>query len=196
MRFLYTITQLLFYVFGYQTQIVKPRKSKSVHTIPTTFKIVRNKWLTIILGIAVVLVTLFGVAIIGLKTEPYTKLDVFEFFIFDVILILAFLNQLLLKGNITLTENYVKFDYRYIFGNLNKTEAISDYNCIWIQKYRAKDASTEGLSYKKIYLSHSWNRFRTLYLYKGDNYEKQAEIYSNLFNLKVKKSFWNVRSSA
>lgn len=189
-KFKYIITKALYILFSYEADIVKPRRTKSLRILPTTYKIRKSIWFTILLGAGLLLVGAFGGAVIVLELQPYSVYELWEFILIESVLILAFINQLSLRGEVYVSANKVCFSYRYILGSVEKQESISNYNSVWIQKYRTnkQDGVGKGRGYHIIYLRHNWNRFRTIYLYNGNEIEERGKFYSELFNLQTKKS--------
>lgn len=196
-KVLYFITQVLFIPFSFKAEIIKPRKTESLRSLPAVFKVKRSKWFTFILGGGVFVVGILGLMIIGLNVQPYSAYNVWEFAVIETLLILAFINQLSLKGEIIVNDEQVEFHYKNMLGKTLRTESISSYDCIWIQKYKigGHGQAHDGTAYSSIYLRHKWNRFRTLFLWKGRGSEDQAESYAKMFGLKIKKSFFTINKA-
>lgn len=194
-RVRYIISRFLYFFFSYKVEIIKPGKTKSLRSIPTTYRVKKSTWFTILLGAIFLVVSILGMIIIGINAQPYSMYDLYEFAAIELLLILSFANQIMLKGEIVVSDGQVRFSYRNITGNTSRQEPISNYDCIWIQKYKTHNAGQahDGIGYSIIYLRHKWNRFRTLFLYDGPNPKDQAEQYANTFNFKTKKSFLTIR---
>ncbi len=191
----YIISQFLYFFFSYEVEVIKPRKTKSLRSIPTVYRVKKSTWFTILLGILLFVVSLLGIAVIGISVQPYSMYDLYEFAALELLLISALVNQMMLKGEIVVSNDIVGFSYRNICGKISSQEPLSNFQCIWIQKYKTPNEGQahDGTGYSIIYLRHKWNRFRTIFLYDGPNPKDQAEQYSKIFNLKTKKSFITLR---
>ena len=191
---LYFITRVLFYFYSFELQIEKPAKRKSLTRVPTSFKVHGSRWWTLILGGFTLLAMLAGLSLLISNVESPTKYEVLSYTIISIIIISAFVNQMLLKGEIEVQNNIIEFNYRSIFGLHVRTEDISGYNCIWVQKMRTRLQHVDrGRPYVKILLKHSSNRFRSIQLYEGPQNETKSQFYANLFGLPIKKSLITIR---
>ena len=111
-RVRYIISQFLYFLFSYEVEIIKPRKTKSLRSIPATYRVKKSTWFTILLGVIFLVVSILGVIIIGLNAQPYSRYDLYEFAAIELLLILSFTNQLMLKGEIVVSDTQVQFSYR------------------------------------------------------------------------------------
>ena len=185
----YFITHGLFYFYSFELQIVKPAKRKSLSKVPTVFKVHGSRWWTLILGGFTLLAILAGLSLLIPNVESPSKYEVLSSTIISLIITSAFVNQILLKGEIEVQKNIIVFNYRSIFGWHVRRENISSYNSIWVQKMRTRLQRADlGTPYVKILLKHSWNRFRSIGIYEGPRNETKSQFYADLFNLPIKIS--------
>ena len=178
-------------LFGYKTWIIKPRKTKSLRSLPTVFKVSGHRFFIILLGFLLMASSILGLSVIFLGSQNYTTYELWEFIVIEILLILALCNQLVLKGEIRVEKNGTVFLYRNIFKTVRLTESIENYCCIYVQHYRKPNGFSEsggGDAYQKIFLKHRWNRFRSLCLFKGKATKENTDFYSNLFSLSVRRS--------
>ena len=189
----YFITHGLFYFYSFELQIVKPAKRKSLSKVPTVFKVHGSRWWTLILGGFTLLAILAGLSLLIPNVESPSKYEVLSSTIISLIITSAFVNQILLKGEIEVQKNIIVFNYRSIFGWHVRRENIANYNSIWVQKMRTGlQLVDRGRPYVKILLKHSWNRFRSIEIYEGPRNETKSQFYANLFDLPIKKSLINI----
>ena len=136
---------------------------------------------------------LVGLSLLIPNVESPSKYEVLSSIIISLIITSAFVNQILLKGEIEVQKNIIIFNYRSIFGWHVRRENISNYNSIWVQKMRTRlQLVDRGRPYVKILLKHSWNRFRSIEIYEGPRNETKSQFYANLFDLPIKKSLINI----
>ena len=190
-RVFYFLTSILNQLFGYKTRIIKPRKTKSLRSLPTVFAVSGYRFFIIWLGFLLVASSILGLSVIFLGNESYTSYELWEFIVIEVLLILAFCNQLVLKGEIKVDRTHVVFSYKNIITTVNPSEPIENYRCIYVQRYRKPNGgslSGGGDPYQKIFLRHRWNRSRSICLFKGKATKENTDFYSNMFSLPVKES--------
>ena len=191
----YFLTRFLFFFFSYELEIIDPPNRKSVTKVPVVFRVHGSNWWKILLGAASFLVIIAGLAQLTSSSEVPSTGEIISYSITGVFVMLAFLNQMILSGQITLQNEMVEFNYRNIFCRQYRIVDLSDFDCIWVQKMkkRAKNIAFDGTPYVKIRLKHSWTRFRSIELCEGPKDDEKTQFYSKIFNLPIKESFITIR---
>ncbi|MEQ9426939.1 MAG: hypothetical protein RJQ09_21125 [Cyclobacteriaceae bacterium] len=193
---LYFVTRILFYFYSFELKIIDPPNRKSLTKVPTVFKVYGSLWWRIILGAATILVLVAGLSQLALSAQLPSKSEIISFVFIGLLIIIAFLNQLILKGRIEVHEKFIVFDYRNIFGRQNRLVELSAYKNIWVQKMKTRmGMEFAGTPYVKVRIKHKWTRFRSIQLYEGPMNENKIKFYSELFNLPIKESLVTIREN-
>ena len=146
---------MLFYFYSFELQIVKPAKRKLITKLPTEFKVHGSRWCTILLGGFTCIVMLAGLSLLAPSIQSPPKHEVISYALISLIILSVFLNQIILEGKIEVYKNRLEFNYRSIFGLHVRTEGISSYRNIWVQKMRPTVTSEadDGRPYFKVLLN-------------------------------------------
>ncbi len=190
----YFLTRILHYFYSYELKIIDPPNRKSLTQLPTVFSVHGSTWWKILLGAATLLVLIAGFAQLAPSSNLPSTSEIVSYSITGLFITLAFINQMILSGRITVHKEGVDFKYRSVFGVHNKRVALSNYESIWVQKLKMRPKVLDhGSPYIMIRLKHSWTRFRSIPLYEGPWDEGKIQYYSDLFGLPVKTSRVTIR---
>ncbi len=171
-----------------------PPNRKSLTKVPTVFSVRGSKWWQIVLGGATFLVIIAGVAQLAPSSNVPSTIEIVSYLVTSIFITLAFLNQVILSGRITVQKEKVQFNYRNVFGKQNRSVGLSNYDSIWVQKLKKRPKILDhGSPYVMIRLKHSWTRFRSIPLYEGPKDESKIQFYSSLFSLPIKISKVTIR---